>query len=85
MVNLAENTEEAKDAGEVKDIEVVEGDEDAVDAEVVEGGEEVEWDDSHADAAVEVLDVRSEITGPHDPESITGKRRGAKCMAKDRQ
>ena len=81
VVNLAEDTEKAKDTGETKDIgeekdvedvedveyvENIEIVEDIVDTEVVEGDEELEWEDTHAEAVVEVLDARLEITSPFD-------------------
>ena len=81
VINLAEDAGETKEVGEIVDIE---DSEDAVDAEAVEGDEVVEWEEIHEEAVVEVLDVRLEITGPHDPESIIGKRRDTNCMAKDR-
>ena len=52
---------------------------------MLEGDEVLEWEKDHAEAVAEVLDVELVITGPHDPESITGKRVGIDCMARDRQ
>ena len=72
---LVDLTEEAKDAEEVKD---------------VEEAEETEWEEGEVEVLAEVVAdgiayIELVITGPHDPENITGKRLGAECMVYDRQ
>ena len=71
VVDLAEEAEEAAEIDETGDIEV----------EV----EDLEWEDGHTEAVAEVLDIRLVVTGPHDPESINGKRDGTDCIARDRE